>query len=92
MLATSQKIRESLLLTILNILLPCADIYTDIYFIVRLNLGRPLHQSVITSLRSYEAENLAMQCNDYKMSSGEYKIVYNPEEEFEECEWSLCKV
>ena len=85
MLATSQKIRESLLLTSLNILLPCADIYTDVYFIVRLNLGRPLHQSVITSLHWYEAEVLATQCNDYRMSSREYKIVHNPEEEFEEC-------
>ena len=42
MLTTSQKIRESLLLTTLNILLPSADVYTDVYFIVRLNLGRPL--------------------------------------------------
>ena len=83
MLTTSQKIKESLLLTALNILLPSADIYFDVYFILRLNLG--LHLSVITSLGSDEAESLLEQCNDFKFDSGDYKFVFNPEEDFEEC-------
>ena len=87
MLTTSQKIKESLLLATLNILLPSADIYFDVYFIIRLNLGRPLHLSVIPSLGSYgyEAESLLEQCNDFKFNSWGYKIVFNTEEEFEEC-------
>ena len=43
MLTTFQKIKETILITILNVLLPSVDIFTDLGSVIKLNIGFRAH-------------------------------------------------
>ena len=43
MLTTFQKIKETILITILNVLLPSVDIFTDLGSVIKLYIGSKIH-------------------------------------------------